>query len=176
MVKQAKIDDATLVKYFQKIAEAKTLDELKTLGRELTKINGKRKSWLVKFYLGRKAEITKKIVARSKNKTFVAAYELIRQVNDLKILRSVGLLIYSLRDYLNDEECNIIFDYYFRKKKKLTEKVFGTPESIENMEDEEDMEEDVEEMEEMGKMEKVEKEKIEEEEEEVDIDEIDDII
>jgi hypothetical protein len=114
---QKQFTSQTLVDFVSKIGQAKNLEELYTLGKELTLYEGNGyKKAAVAAYKIKKQEIAQEMI--QENSLFSNLYFLIK-MSDNDTLKQVGKLLYNLKQFLPKAEISYLFDIYEAKKAKI---------------------------------------------------------
>jgi hypothetical protein len=113
---QKQFTSQVLVDYISKISQAKNLEELYTLGKELTLYegNGYKKAAIAAYKI-KKQEIVQEMIQN--NGVFANLYFLIKMSNG-DILKQIGKLLYNLKQYLPKAEISYLFELYESKKAK----------------------------------------------------------
>ncbi|MFN4245875.1 MAG: hypothetical protein ACK4F9_07020, partial [Brevinematia bacterium] len=115
------LDEITYLDFTKKIVEAKDIEELVQVGKQIAHFEQNNyKKLLFQFYKERKNEFVRKLVLQN-NSIFSYVYQLIRKSNDYDQLRIVGKLIYALKDVIPRYQVNILFDVYERQKNKVNQ-------------------------------------------------------
>ena len=117
MMQKQQFTSQTLVDFVSKIGQVKNLEELYTLGKELTLYEGNGyKKAAVAAYKIKKQEIAQEMI--QENSLFSNLYFLIK-MSDNDTLKQVGKLLYNLKQFLPKAEISYLFDIYEAKKAKI---------------------------------------------------------
>lgn len=116
-----------------KIFNAETLEDLSNVGKALLETNNGYKRALVELYKRKKQEIISGLLRN--DSVFSNLYFIIAKANK-EIIGNIGKLLYKIKDtgILTKYEINVLFDYYDKKRNRLT-KSHEVDTEVEDVED-----------------------------------------